>query len=109
MGILNQLCAVRPPKKPEDAMPDEATISAMNPFDRICANNTLYKNLLPVPPGLSTKKTPPVFVIAELNMISKAFFYSAFKRLMACKSSSGIGIFFSAAISLVYCSISVAM
>ena len=37
------------------AIPDEAIASAISPRERILANNVLYKNVLPVPPGSSTK------------------------------------------------------
>ncbi|GAA0173218.1 hypothetical protein LIER_26878 [Lithospermum erythrorhizon] len=72
IGIFNLECAVRPPKNSEEALPDYATMIAIKPFDLICARNTLYKKLFPVPPGPSRKNVPPVLDIALLKSISKA-------------------------------------
>jgi hypothetical protein len=53
--ILNLECAVRPPGMIEAAIPYVATV--INLIERTLASNALYKNILPVPPGPSTKKS----------------------------------------------------
>ena len=58
IGILNLECAVRPPSNIDAATPDVAVAMAINPSDRTLATRrALYRNVLPVPPGLSTKNT----------------------------------------------------
>jgi hypothetical protein len=58
IGILNLEWEVRLPSMIEAAMPDVAVATAVRPIDRTLASNALYKKVLPVPPGSSTKKTP---------------------------------------------------
>jgi hypothetical protein len=57
IGILNLERAVRPPGNIDAAIPDVAVAMAINPLDRTLARRALYRNILPVPPGPSTKKT----------------------------------------------------
>jgi hypothetical protein len=57
IGILNLECAVRPPGNIDAAIPDVAVAMAINPLDRTLARSALYRNVLLVPPGPSTKKT----------------------------------------------------
>ncbi|PKY53315.1 hypothetical protein RhiirA4_327445, partial [Rhizophagus irregularis] len=40
-GILNRECAVRPPGKRREAIPDEATARAIYPFKQIFASKML--------------------------------------------------------------------
>jgi hypothetical protein len=40
----------------EAAIPDVAVATAISPTERTMASNSLYKKVLPVPPGPSTKK-----------------------------------------------------
>ncbi|GFT27828.1 hypothetical protein TNCV_10461 [Trichonephila clavipes] len=54
---LNVECAVRPPSSKVAAMPDDATANAIFCCDRILARINDIKNVLPVPPGASKKKT----------------------------------------------------
>ncbi|KAM0026776.1 hypothetical protein Hdeb2414_s0020g00562031 [Helianthus debilis subsp. tardiflorus] len=58
VGILNLECVVLPPGMLFAAAPEEAVASAMWPRDRTSASNALYRNVFPVPPGPSMKKTP---------------------------------------------------
>jgi hypothetical protein len=57
IGILNLERAVRPSGNIDAAIPDVAVAMAINPLDRTLARRALYRNILPVPPGPSTKKT----------------------------------------------------
>ena len=56
IGILNLECAVRLPGNIDAAIPDVAVAMAINLSDQTLARRALYTNVLPVPPGLSTKK-----------------------------------------------------
>jgi hypothetical protein len=56
IGILNRECAVLPPSIKSAAIPEEATGNAISPHNLTFASIVLYKNVLPVPPGPSTKK-----------------------------------------------------
>ena len=56
IGILNLECAVRPLGNIDAAIPDVAVVMAINLSDQTLAWGALYRNVLPVPPGPSTKK-----------------------------------------------------
>ncbi|KAJ1256565.1 hypothetical protein BS78_K004500, partial [Paspalum vaginatum] len=59
-GILNLECAVLPPGMMEAATPDVAGAIAILPSLRTFASKALYRKVFPVPPGPSTKNTPPL-------------------------------------------------
>ena len=54
-GALNVECPVPPPGSKIDAMPEDAHTNAIFPRLRVERIMQLYKNVLPVPPGPSTK------------------------------------------------------
>ena len=58
-GILKRECAVRPTSIRSAAMPEEATGRAACPWGRTYAGKRLYRHVLPMPPGPSTKNTLP--------------------------------------------------
>ena len=59
IGILNLEWAVRPLGRIDAATPELAVANAMSPFDLTNARIVQYKNVFPVPPGLSIKNAPP--------------------------------------------------
>jgi hypothetical protein len=61
--ILNQECAVLPPSIKSAEIPEEATANVTFPHDRTVASKVLYKKVLPVPLGPSTKKQVPALSI----------------------------------------------
>ena len=56
MGILNLECDVWPP----NTTPDVAIEMPITPLDLVVASNAWYNYVFPVPPEVSTKKTPLV-------------------------------------------------
>lgn len=70
-GNLNAECAVRPPDNRVDAIPDEATATIMSDLDLTCASIRFMRNVLPVPPGASIKKSPPELLSIALMIVSK--------------------------------------
>ena len=56
IGILNIECAVHPLGNIDAAIPDMAVAMAINLSDQTLARRALYRNVLPVPLGPSTKK-----------------------------------------------------
>lgn len=55
IGILSLEWAVLPPGNKRAAIPDDATAITMQASDLTLAKISLYKNVLPVPPGPSIK------------------------------------------------------
>ena len=47
---------MRPPGNIDAAIPEVAVAMAINPLERTLARSPLYRNVLPVPLGPSTKK-----------------------------------------------------
>ncbi len=54
-GILSSKCAVWPPSRSSDAMPELATATAAPPHVRTCASSRFSRCVLPQPPGLRMK------------------------------------------------------
>lgn len=71
-GILNLEWAVFPPGNNNAAIPEEATERTILFCDRMYEISVLYKNVLPVPPGPSTKKRffPSKKLIQFYNLIN---------------------------------------
>ncbi|PKY50737.1 hypothetical protein RhiirA4_531162, partial [Rhizophagus irregularis] len=55
-GILKREWAVLPPSIKSTEIPEEAIANAISLWDLTVASKVLYKKVLPVPPGPSTKK-----------------------------------------------------
>lgn len=87
IGILNLECEVRPPQRIEEAMPDVAVTMATIYLVHIIAINARYKNVFPVPPGLSIKKTSLEPELIRLSMVVYAMSCSSFREVVSCKSS----------------------
>jgi hypothetical protein len=66
-GNLNAEYAVLPPLRRVEAIPDEATASAIFFCWRIFAKSKLRMNVLPVPPGASRKKIPLCFPLRDVG------------------------------------------
>jgi hypothetical protein len=56
-GIANVEWAVLPRGKRREAMPLEAALRTISPFDRMAADNVFQTNVFPVPPYPYRKKT----------------------------------------------------
>jgi hypothetical protein len=65
--ILNLECAVCPLGMIEVAIPDVVVATTIDPIERTLASNTLYKNVVPVPPGPSTKKNPTSLIYHTIH------------------------------------------
>jgi hypothetical protein len=69
-GILNLEWAVRPPGMMEAATPDVVVATAIFLSPRTLARSALYRKVFPVPPGPSTKNTPPSPLSTAANISS---------------------------------------
>jgi len=90
-GILNLECAVLPPGNSREAIPLEATVSTILPSERTAAESVFHMNVLPVPPYLYKKNTPPCLLTTACLIFSKIFFCSPviewlFKLIAYCNS-----------------------
>src|SRR6266540_1697303 len=93
-GILNLECAVLPPGMMDAATPDVAVAIAIFPSLRTLASSALYRNVFPVPPGPSTKNTPPLSLSTDDNMLSYAYCCSQLRddTAEACSWSTSIDL-----------------
>lgn len=90
-GILNLEWAVRPPGMMEGATPEVAVATAILPSPRTFARSALYRKVFPVPPGPSTKNTPPSPASTAARISSYASLCSWFSedpKAASCASTS---------------------
>ncbi|KAL0358256.1 UNVERIFIED_CONTAM: hypothetical protein Sangu_0675000 [Sesamum angustifolium] len=64
IGTFNLECAVLPPGSRFAAIPDIAVANIISTSFQNVASKDLYKNVLPIPPGTSTKKLYSVLVLS---------------------------------------------
>ncbi|XP_026447008.1 uncharacterized protein LOC113347541 [Papaver somniferum] len=68
IGILNVECAVLPPTKINEAIPDDATVSITSPLNRQLAAIVLYTNFFPVP-ALPLRKKENVLASCRIRAV----------------------------------------
>ncbi|KAI9082903.1 hypothetical protein K1719_035046 [Acacia pycnantha] len=95
IGMQNHKCAVLPDGSRVAAIPLDATLSMIPPFDLTEAVNAFHIKVLPVPPKPCKKKNPPSLdettfmissILAFVHQSSSSAIFVILHSLFACRS-----------------------